>query len=231
MDVRVGEGREDAAAAEVDAVRCRQRALVGADAADDPVARDREGRGGRQRRVHRPDDAVRDDHARSLDAPFRSRSFGARCERRARYDRTLRSEGRLGVRESACAPLARGAPARRGRLSCSRGAVGPGTQSATRTSTCFGEWRPGSRRPRARRRRARPRRARAPVPRRRAAADQPVAPVENATVVLVLDTSRSMLSRGRRPHAARGREAGGAGVPRPRPRPAPRRARHVRRAT
>ena len=58
MDVRVGEGGEDAAAAEVDDLRARERRLVHADAAGDVRARDREGTRGRQRRIHRADDPV-----------------------------------------------------------------------------------------------------------------------------------------------------------------------------
>ena len=229
--MRIGEGGEDAAAAEVDSLRCRQSALVGADAADDPIPRDREGRRGRQRRVHRPDDAVRDDHARSLDAA-RSRPPAASSACLAKGTRgtielpiggsTWDSRVRLRSSRSWCshspwAPIS----------SC--GAVGPGTPSATRTSTCSGCGAPDRAAPRAGRRRARPRRARPPLPRRRATADDAVA----------ADRERDGRPRarhvpldalpGRRSHAARGGEAGGAGVPRPRPRAAARRARDVRR--
>ena len=74
VDVRVGEGGEDAAAAEVDDVRARERRLVDADAAGDVRAGDRERPSCRQRRVERPDHAVLQDHARSLarTEPFHS---------------------------------------------------------------------------------------------------------------------------------------------------------------
>ena len=60
--MRVGEGGEDAAAAEVDDLGGRERRLVRPDAARDAVARDRERPGERQRRVERADDAVIEDH-------------------------------------------------------------------------------------------------------------------------------------------------------------------------
>ena len=53
--MRVGEAGQDAAAAEVDGLRARQRRLVHADAAGDPLACDPEGRDGRQGRVERAD--------------------------------------------------------------------------------------------------------------------------------------------------------------------------------
>ncbi len=62
MDVGIGEARQHAAAAEVDAVGARQRGFVRADAAGDPLAGDRETAGRRERRLHRPDDAVLEDH-------------------------------------------------------------------------------------------------------------------------------------------------------------------------
>jgi hypothetical protein len=62
VDVRVGEPGEDAAAAEVDPLGPRERGLVRADAADDPLARDREAARERQRGLHRADDAVLEDH-------------------------------------------------------------------------------------------------------------------------------------------------------------------------
>ena len=66
MDVRVAEAGEDAPPAEVDAVGAGERRLVGADPAGDAVACDRQGAGRRERRLHRPDDAVLEDHARNL---------------------------------------------------------------------------------------------------------------------------------------------------------------------
>ena len=66
VDVRVGEAGQHATAAEVDDVRARQGGLVGADASRDPIACDRERAYGRQRRVHRANDAVLEDHARRL---------------------------------------------------------------------------------------------------------------------------------------------------------------------
>ncbi len=66
MDVRVAEAGEDAASAQVDAVGAGQRGLVGADPAGDAVASDRQGTGQRERRLHRPDDAVLQDQARNL---------------------------------------------------------------------------------------------------------------------------------------------------------------------
>ena len=64
VHVRVAEAGENAAAAEVDTVRAGKRSLVRADAARDPVAGDRERPRDRQSRVHRPDDAVLEDHPR-----------------------------------------------------------------------------------------------------------------------------------------------------------------------
>jgi hypothetical protein len=66
VDVRVGEAGEDAAPAEVDALGARERRLVRPDAAGDPVAGDRKRAGDWQRRIHRPDDAVLEDHVRRL---------------------------------------------------------------------------------------------------------------------------------------------------------------------
>ena len=66
VDVRVGEPRQDAAAAEVDALGARERRFVRADAARDPLARDRERRRLRQRRLHRAHDAVLENHTRIL---------------------------------------------------------------------------------------------------------------------------------------------------------------------
>ena len=66
MDVGVAEAGEDAPPAEVDAVRAGQRRLVGADPTGDAVARDRQGAGQWERRLHRSDDAVLQDQARNL---------------------------------------------------------------------------------------------------------------------------------------------------------------------
>ena len=62
VDVRVGEAGEDAAAAEVDDLRARARRLVDAHAAGDVRARDRERAARRERGIHRPDDAVLENH-------------------------------------------------------------------------------------------------------------------------------------------------------------------------
>ena len=63
VHVGVGEARQDAPPAEVDPLRAREGGLVRPDAAGDPVARDRERRGPRQRGIERADDAVLEDHA------------------------------------------------------------------------------------------------------------------------------------------------------------------------
>src|SRR6476660_5677628 len=88
----VGEARQHATAAEVDAVGARQCAFVRTDAAGDPLACNRESSGGRQRRLHRPDDAVLDDHLNSV----------------CRLDRTAREKHHLGPEgekeESTCRP-------------------------------------------------------------------------------------------------------------------------------
>ncbi len=62
VHVRVGEAGQHAAAAEIDGFRRRERGLVRADSAGDPVARDRECARGRQRVIERADDAVFEDH-------------------------------------------------------------------------------------------------------------------------------------------------------------------------
>ena len=66
VDVRVGEAGKDAAPAEIDDVGARERGLVRADPAGDVRAGDRERAGRRQRRIHRADDAVLEDHGRRL---------------------------------------------------------------------------------------------------------------------------------------------------------------------
>src|SRR5262249_55484444 len=63
VDVRVGEARDDAPSAEVDALGARERGLVRADATGDPVSGDRERARHRKRGIHRPHDAVLEDHA------------------------------------------------------------------------------------------------------------------------------------------------------------------------
>ena len=62
VDVRVVEARDDAAAAEVDGLGARERGLVRADPACDPVARDRERSSDGKRRLERADDPVLEDH-------------------------------------------------------------------------------------------------------------------------------------------------------------------------
>jgi hypothetical protein len=62
VDVRVGEPRNDAAAAQVDDLRRRQDGLVRAHPARDPLAGDRERPRDRKCRIQRPDDAVIEDH-------------------------------------------------------------------------------------------------------------------------------------------------------------------------
>ncbi len=66
VDVRVREPGHDAASAEVDHLRSRERDLVHADAARNPVARDRERARDGQRGVQGADEAVFQDHARRL---------------------------------------------------------------------------------------------------------------------------------------------------------------------
>ena len=62
VNVRVGEAGHDDTAAEVEHVGRRERRLVHADAARDELARDRERPLGRNLRVERADEAVREDH-------------------------------------------------------------------------------------------------------------------------------------------------------------------------
>jgi hypothetical protein len=62
--MRVGEGRQDAEPAEVDDIRARKRCFVHANAAGDIPARDRKCPRGGEGRLHRPDDAVLEDHRR-----------------------------------------------------------------------------------------------------------------------------------------------------------------------
>ena len=71
VDVRVREGGEDAAAAEVDDVRAGERGLVDADAARDVRAGDRERPSGRQRRIERADDPVLQNHG-AEPSPYRT---------------------------------------------------------------------------------------------------------------------------------------------------------------
>jgi hypothetical protein len=66
VDVRVREPGNDAAPAEVDDLRRRQRRLVRPDPARDAVACDRESARQRQSRVQRADRPVFQDHARRL---------------------------------------------------------------------------------------------------------------------------------------------------------------------
>ena len=64
VDVRVGERGQDAAAAKIDVVGRGEGVLVRPHASDDAIAGDRQGAGRRERPVHRPYDAVREDHVR-----------------------------------------------------------------------------------------------------------------------------------------------------------------------
>ena len=103
VDVCVGERRQDAAAPQVDAIRGGEGGLVRPDAAGDAIPGDRECRRGRQRRVHRADDAVRDDHARSVDGVFayllaRRRRPRVRCEARNSAPRARGPAGMPGPR-------------------------------------------------------------------------------------------------------------------------------------
>ncbi len=66
VDVRIGEGREDAAAAQVDVVGSRKRRLVRPDATRDERPCERERGHRRQRPVHRSDHAVRQKHRAPL---------------------------------------------------------------------------------------------------------------------------------------------------------------------
>jgi hypothetical protein len=62
----VGESGENAAAAQIDALRPGELALVRPDSARDLVARDRERTRRREGGVHRPDDAVLEDHQATI---------------------------------------------------------------------------------------------------------------------------------------------------------------------
>ena len=155
------------------------------------VARDRERARRRERRVHRAHDAVGEDHARSLDAISR------RGSRPARADATIEtpSGGSSELRPSAGAALARGVR-RAGRGARRR--VPPAAPVRVRYTNVdvLG------RRRATRLERSEARSGRARSPRWRCSASGSPGPhvdrsatVENATVVLVVDTSRSMLSR------------------------------------
>jgi len=63
VDVRLGEPREDAAAAEVDDLGRGQRRLVRADPARNPVAGDRERTRGRERGIEGANDPVLENHS------------------------------------------------------------------------------------------------------------------------------------------------------------------------
>ena len=69
MDVGVVEPRQDAASAQVDPVRTGERGLVGADPPGDPVTGNGQCARDRQRRLHRPDHTVLEDHTLSLSSP------------------------------------------------------------------------------------------------------------------------------------------------------------------
>jgi hypothetical protein len=69
MHVRVVESRQDAAAAEVDAVGRGEGSLVRADAAGDPVAGDGHGPRDGQSRVERPGGSIFEDHRRESCLP------------------------------------------------------------------------------------------------------------------------------------------------------------------
>src|SRR5262245_55013556 len=69
MHVRVAEPREDAAPCEVDPVRRSERRLVRADPACDPVSGDRDRPRDGDRRVHRPDRPVLEDHRTARMSP------------------------------------------------------------------------------------------------------------------------------------------------------------------
>jgi catechol 2,3-dioxygenase-like lactoylglutathione lyase family enzyme len=62
VHVRVAETGHDAATAEVDAIRRSERGFVRSDPACDPLACDRDGPRDGNRRVHRPDRPVLEDH-------------------------------------------------------------------------------------------------------------------------------------------------------------------------
>ncbi|MBA3375028.1 MAG: hypothetical protein H0U00_04320 [Actinobacteria bacterium] len=66
VNVRVGEARDDAPAAEIDDVGGREGGLVRTHSACDPLARDRECASDWKRRVHRADDTVFEDHGSRL---------------------------------------------------------------------------------------------------------------------------------------------------------------------
>ena len=79
VHVRVGESGQDAAAAEVDDVRARERRLVHAHAAGDVRAGDRQRPRSGERGIHRPDGAVLEDHRREPSHRNRTEPFQSPC--------------------------------------------------------------------------------------------------------------------------------------------------------
>ena len=187
VDVRVRERRQDAAAPKVDPIRGGEGRLVRPDAAGDAIPCDRECRRGRQRRVQRADDAVRDDHARSVNGRS-SMARQAGTIARPTQDRSLGFESPLALISLVLLPVAVAAylfaRRRRSRYAVRYTNVDVLRQVAPRVAPrrerlvallaatalgllCLAVARPEMTRS---------------------------APIENATVVLVIDTSRSMLS-------------------------------------
>ena len=90
VDVGVGERREGTPTAQVHALGRRQRALVRSDAADDPLARDRQTAAAVGKRgIHGADDAVRQDHAPEPNRRARGATIGSRPEDRLSFDRPV----------------------------------------------------------------------------------------------------------------------------------------------
>ena len=98
VDVGVGEARKHAAAAEVDPLRSRQRRLVRTHGARNPVAGDRERGRDRERRLHRPDDPVLEDHLCETSAVIGPAVPSAEVEGRLRaFQEALASAGFAGA--------------------------------------------------------------------------------------------------------------------------------------
>ena len=141
-----------------------------------------------KRGIHGADDAVRQDHAPEPSARTRGATIGSRPEDRLSFDRPLAllSLAVLAVLAAGFVTLARRRPPVRRPLSERRR---PARRLVARERACGGM-----------------RRSRSSPPRSRSSASRMAgphvtrsAPVENATVVLVVDTSRSMLSTDVRP--------------------------------
>ena len=110
-DVRVGEPGKNAASAQVDALRARERGLVRPDAARDPVACDRERPRHRERRVHRPTTPFSRITRQNLPRMVPGYEIETRGDR-ARSRRGSRARGST-ARSSSSRPTSTTSPARR----------------------------------------------------------------------------------------------------------------------